>query len=131
MKNTLKNGLLSLFFILISVAVVAQKEVDKKVLKYCDEAKKAINLSDFKKAENLLQKAFDKDTTYFDLYIVRGDIYSARMKSELAAESYLKAIKFSETPKPLLYFLAAGEELRCGKYQEAYTHYQIYVSQVG
>jgi outer membrane protein OmpA-like peptidoglycan-associated protein/Tol biopolymer transport system component len=116
---------------LLSWSVNAQNGIDKKVIKYCEQAKAAIRVSDFEKAQSLLSKAYAIDTTYGEMYILMGDIFSYKLKSATAAECYLKAIRFLPAPKPLLYFLVAGEEVRCGRYQEAYNHYQTYISKVG
>jgi len=119
------------FMILVSWQINAQNGNDKKIIKYCEQAKTAINTGNFEKAQTLLNKAYAIDTTYGEIYILMGDIYSYQLKAPQAAESYIKAISFLSNPKPLLYFLAAGEEVKCGRYQEAYNHYQIYISKVG
>ncbi|MDR1346456.1 MAG: OmpA family protein [Bacteroidales bacterium] len=126
-KWSLVLGIMLLF----SLSINAQNGLNKKAVKYCEQAKAAINASDFEKAQSLLHKAYLIDTTYSEMHILMGDIFSYKLQSALAAECYLKAIRFSPVPKPLLYFLAAGEEVKCGRYQEAYNHYQTYIGKMG
>lgn len=97
-------------------------------IKLCEKAKTEMDKSAFEKAKVFLLKAQDKDSTYYELYWLLGDIYNLTLASCDAAYYYNKAILFSERHKPIDYIKVAGEEVKCGLYEEAYLHYQQYLS---
>ncbi|MCQ2286926.1 MAG: OmpA family protein [Bacteroidales bacterium] len=103
-------------------------QTNKKVVKLCDAAGELIAKQDYAKAKNTLNKVFAIDTTYARAYILRGDVYSLTLDAENAAKDYNTAIVLMRTPKPILYFIAAEEELKCGHYQEAKSHYEEFLA---
>ncbi|MEG1556389.1 MAG: OmpA family protein [Bacteroidales bacterium] len=116
--------------LLIGGMLFAQKGPNKKVIKLSEKANEAIKNQDFINANACLAKIFQIDTTYAEAYIMQADIYNFSLKSDQAADYYNKALQLIEKPKPALYFITAGEELKCGRYQEALTHFETYLEKV-
>ena len=111
----------------VSMTAWGQETANKKILKLRDKAKDAIAEKSYDKATQYLQKIMAIDPTYPDAYIMQGDVYNFTLKSEAAADNYNKAISLTKDPKPILYFITAEEELKCGRYESAYNHYTTYL----
>lgn len=122
---------LSLLIILVTSASFSQQNASKKIMNLCNKAKEAINLQQFDKAEKYLQKSLSLDSLYADAYVLYGDIYNVTLQSEKAADCYNKAISLLKNPKPNLFFIAAGEELKCGRYQNAQKNFNLYLEKTG
>ncbi|MCK9339533.1 MAG: OmpA family protein [Bacteroidales bacterium] len=108
----------------------AQDYSNKKVVELCRKATEAMNAKNFEKAENYLKKAIKLDSTFADIYVIQGDIYNFSLKSELAADNYEKAIRYSNKPKPILYFITAEEEVKCARYARAKANYLSYLEKI-
>lgn len=100
---------------------------NKKVIELCKKAKTELNAKNFDKAANYLQKAKKVDSTFADIYVIQGDLFNFTLKSSDAADSYNKAISLNPKLKPILYFITAEEEIKCGRYESALSHYNIYL----
>lgn len=128
----MKKPALYIFILLISVVSLSYAQTpSKKVIKLADKAKKAISAGDLENASRNLQKIFQLDTTYADAYVLQGDIYNVTLQSDKAADYYNKAIRIMDKPKPILYFITAGEELKSGRYEEAQKNFNIYLEKEG
>lgn len=114
------------FIILLFGPTFAQNN-NQKLIDLCKKAKKELNELNFKKVENYLAKAKKIDSTFYDIYVIQGDMYNFSLKSEMAADSYNKAILYAKNPKPLLYFITAEEEVKAGRYEDAQQHYNTYL----
>ena len=124
--------MLSIFaFLLLNFALVqAQNDVNPKVVDLCKKAKHELNNKNFKKAETYLAKAQKIDSTFADIYVIRGDMYNFSLESEKAVACYNKAISMAKNPKPLLFYITAEEEAKAGLYEAALAHYNTYIEKV-
>ncbi len=120
-----KTTLAIIFLLFVNVYVSAQN--NKKVIDLCKKAKSELNAKNFDKTANLLQKAKKIDSTFADIYVIQGDMYNFTLKSPEAADSYNKALSLNPNLKPILYFITAEEELKCGRYVSAQEHYHTYL----
>lgn len=124
-----RNILLVSILCFLFVAVEAQNR--KAAIKLCEKAKVELNAKNFEKAKTILDKAILKDSTYHNIYFLLGDIYNLSLKSCEAAEAYNHALRLTPKPRALDYISVAGEEMKCGKYEEAYNHYQTFLAMGG
>lgn len=118
--------LFTLIMFLFVLNINAQND-NKKVIELCKKAKTELNAKNFDKAANYLQKAKKVDSTFADIYVIQGDMYNFTLKSSDAADSYNKAISLNPKLKPILYFITAEEEMKCGRYESAQSHYNTYL----
>lgn len=118
--------ILAIVFLLFINAYVSAQD-NKKVIDLCKKAKSELNAKNFDKTANLLQKAKKIDSTFADIYVIQGDMYNFTLKSPEAADSYNKALSLNPNLKPILYFITAEEELKCGRYAAALEHYHTYL----
>lgn len=119
--------ILFLLMLATSLTAFSQETTNKKILKLRDKAKAAIADKSYDKATGYLDKIKAIDPSYPGAYIMQGDVYNFTLKSAAAAEQYNKGLELSKDPKPILYFIAAEEEVKCGLYEDAYNHYNQYL----
>lgn len=124
-----RNIILVSILCFLFFAVEAQNR--KAAIKLCEKAKVELNAKNFAKAKTILDKAILKDSTYHNIYFLLGDIYNLSLKSCEAAEAYNHALRLTPKPRALDYISVAGEEMKCGKYEEAYNHYQTFLAMGG
>ena len=103
-------------------------QTNKKVKKWCDKAMEYINNQNYEKASSVLEKVFAVDTTYARAYVLQGDVFSLTLQADKAADCYNRAIDLFKTPKPILYFITAEEELKCGRYAAAKKNYEEFLA---
>lgn len=113
------------FAFITQPCAVAQK--NSKVASLCLKAQHCINDHDFEKALALLNQAEQKDPTYPDTYILKGDLFNFTLKSDSAAKCYNKAIELLGNPDPMLYYIAANENAKCAQYETALHNYEIFL----
>lgn len=123
--------LLLVFFTLAFHFAFSQYTPNKKVLKLTEKTKEAIDKKQFDKAQEYLQQIFSIDTAYSVAYLLQADLYNITLNSGKAADFYNKAISLTDRPKPILYFIAAGEELKSGRYEDAKRNFTIYLEKEG
>ncbi|MBO4654037.1 MAG: PD40 domain-containing protein [Bacteroidales bacterium] len=110
---------------LICLHSVSAQEAKLKDL--CKKAMDAMNNKNYDLVEKYLEKAKKIDSTYGDIYVIQGDLYNFTLKSKEAAKCYNKAIQYLKNPKPLIYYVTAGEEAKSGDYEIAIVHYRKYL----
>ncbi len=113
-------------FVVISI-VPASAQKNSKALSLCSKAEQCINKHEFDKALTYLKQAIQRDPSYPDTYILMGDLYNFTLRSDSAARCYNKAIELLGDPDPMLYFIAAGEGVKCAQYEQALANYEIFM----
>ena len=113
------------FVFLFTVSASAQ--TSKKVVKLCNSIMEHINNQEYEKASAKLEKVFAADTTYARAYVLQGDVYSLTLQADKAADFYNHAIRLLKNPKPILYFITAEEEVKCGRYAAAKKNYETFL----
>lgn len=114
-----------LMSIFISFTGMAQKS--SKAAAICQKAEQCINARDFDKALTLLRQAKLKDPSYADTYVLMGDVFNFTLMSDSALKCYNRAIDLIGNPDPMLYFIAAGEGVKCGQYENALKNYENFM----
>lgn len=120
----------SLFLILLigvlSFSPLGAQSPNKKANNFYNKAQEALNGKNFEKAQTFLDKALALDPNFVKAYVLQGDIYNFQLNPVGAVANYNKAISLNENQKPILYYITALEELKCGLYQDAYNHLKIF-----
>jgi len=115
-----------LSIILGTVAPLSAQKVSKAA-SLCDKAQQLINAHDFTKALALLKQAQQKDPSYADTYVLMGDLYNFTLNPDSASACYNRAISLIGEPDPMLYFIAANEDVKCSKYEDALRNYEQFL----
>jgi outer membrane protein OmpA-like peptidoglycan-associated protein/tetratricopeptide (TPR) repeat protein len=117
-----------LFIISLSAQTQPLSTKSKKAEKLFFSAVDAYNRQDYGNALNELQKAIGVDPGFIEAYILSGDIYSDEKQTGEAISSYKKAIAADPEFSPNLYYIVANIELSAGKYQDARTDYETFLT---
>ncbi len=122
-----KKYIVYIIILLILLPFVSMAQKPSKVASLCSKAQDAINHRDFDKALGILRQAQQKDPNYADTYVILGDLFNFTLKSDSAFISYQKAIELLGNPDPMLYYIAANEGLKCGRYEEALANFEMFI----
>ena len=122
-----------LMIILSQCAVTGQNYHTRsnRALKYYDQGKRDYDLLYYARAETNLQMAVREDDGFYEAHILLGQLYSDTGDWEKAVTHYRKAIAIDSLFfVPALYGLGRAE-LRTGRYAEARTTLEAFLSQPG
>jgi outer membrane protein OmpA-like peptidoglycan-associated protein len=112
----------------VSAQTGALSTRSKKAEKFFYAAVSLSKAGAYDKALAELEKAIGEDPAFIEAYIMKGDLYSDLRSYEDAIGSYNQAIGINPEYSPHLYYILANVELSNGKYQDARTHYEKYLS---
>ncbi|MDR3047001.1 MAG: 23S rRNA (adenine(2503)-C(2))-methyltransferase RlmN [Bacteroidales bacterium] len=126
-KNIAKKSFVVLFMLFCSFCsnfLFSQNDnPSKSTLKLIEKASQSFKKGDFEQTHKFLDKILGKDTLYDKTYILRAELYTVTLEAAKAADDYNHAIRLQKTPKSMLYFNAATEEIKCGRYEAALEHF--------
>src|ERR1039457_527998 len=128
--------ILFVFFLLLGMLQVipvsgqtqALSTRSKKAERYFFDASDAYNARDYARAIKDLIKAVQEDPSFVEAYILKGDIYSDAKRIQDAISSYKQAIAANPEFSPTIYYIVANNELMIGRYQDAKTDYEKFIS---
>ena len=100
----------------------------KKAVKHFESALSKYTLKYFTQAKQDLSKAIAADKNFLDAYILLGEIANEENQKEKAIDYYQQAISIDKDYNSLMYLRKADLEKEAGKYQEAKTDYQAFLS---
>lgn len=117
---------LIIMFMTLSCSMLMAQSANKKADALYRKAQDALNSHHFDKAQTYLDKALELDPNFAEAYLLQGDVYNFQSNSVGAVANYNKAIQLKPNQKPILFYITAEEELKCGLYQDAYNHLLIF-----
>ena len=117
---------LIMVFVTLSCSMLMAQSSNKKADALYKKAQDALNSHHFDKAQTYLSKALELDPNFAEAYLLQGDVYNFQSNSVGAVANYNKAIQLKPDQRPILYYITAEEELKCGLYQDAYNHLLIF-----
>ena len=117
---------LIIMFMTLSCGMLMAQSSNKKADALYKKAQDALNSHHFDKAQTYLSKALELDPNFAEAYLLQGDVYNFQSNPVGAVANYNKAIQLKPNQKPILYYITAEEELKCGLYQDAYNHLLIF-----
>lgn len=120
------------FFVLMNMVVWGQNysSGDKKALKLFGEAKLAYESSLFSKSLQLLDEALEKDSCFFEVYLLKSDIFQELDSVALQIAAIEKALNLHPEKNPKLYYLLGNACFKAAKYQKAADAYKNYLKRV-
>lgn len=117
---------LIMMFMTLSCGILMAQSSNKKADALYRKAQDALNSHHFDKAQTYLDKALELDPNFAEAYLLQGDVYNFQSNSVGAVANYNKAIQLKPNQKPILFYITAVEELKCGLYQDAYNHLLLF-----
>jgi len=100
-----------------------------RALKFYDLGKRDYEMLYLDRAENNLKIAVAEDPGFYEAHILLGQLYSDQGEWEKAVTHYSKAVSLDAMYFTPALFSLGKAELRTGRYQEAKTHLEAYLSQ--
>lgn len=100
-----------------------------KAVRAYNEGVSLYDYFDFKNAEKNFKIAISVDKQFYEAYVMLGELLSKQMRHSEAVSYYRKAVSIDSLFHPPLFFNLAEAEFLSGNYNNAQTHYQIYLSQ--
>lgn len=82
---------------------------------------------DFNKAEVFFKDALKYDNSFFEAYLMLGELYTKQKKYADAAVNYTAAITIDSTAYKPAYLFLANSEMFIEDYQNALNHYKSYL----
>jgi len=93
--------------------------VNKKAIKYYENAESAYRQKDFSTAVESLQKSLKKDPEFIEAWLLSGDTYAELFQKEEAVKAYKEALRIDPDFLPQIYYFLGKLEYELGEYQEA------------
>ncbi len=100
----------------------------QKAIKLYEAGKSAYRYRDFEKGADYLQKAIDVDESFQEPYMVLAELFWDKKDYERAIETYNKGLSIDPAFYPTGFSNKAKLEIKTGKYQEAKTSFEQYLS---
>lgn len=121
--------------VLISILSENQCQAQKyhttsaRALKFYKAGMTAFDYIDYINAENYFKQAIETDDSFFEAYMMLGDLLSKLKRYGEAALNYQHAVRLDSTAYMPVYFSLATAELMSGDYEKALVHYKVYLAQ--
>jgi outer membrane protein OmpA-like peptidoglycan-associated protein len=110
---------------------LAQKELsssDPKAIRLFKEGARYYDARDTSKALELFGEAIKSDPKFIEAYMLKANVYEDMGQHENAVEYYKKAIEVNPEFFPKVYYSLANEEYYLGRYTDAKTHIEKFLS---
>src|SRR5205085_386818 len=125
-----KSFLMLLF--LFSTALFAQSQEystkNKSAIKSYEKATQYYDVRNNQSALKELQSAISKDENFVEAYILAANVYVDMNQYEKAIEQYQKAVQIAPDFFPNNWYSYAQIELNIGKYTDAKTHFDKFLT---
>jgi flagellar motor protein MotB len=102
-----------------------------KALKIYKEGVNAFDFLDFNKAETEFKEAISIDNTFYEAYMMLGELMSKQSRYSEAAYNYEAAVKIDSMFFKPVFFNLANAEMMSGDYYNALIHFNVYQAQEG
>jgi flagellar motor protein MotB/tetratricopeptide (TPR) repeat protein len=132
MKNLLRI-IFIIFFCSVTIQSYPQNlhTSSNKAMKAYNEGVTAFNFLFYGKAEINLKEAVSIDNSFFEAYIMLGDLMSKQRNFIEAASNYKTAVKIDSLYFRPVFFTLAYAEMMSGDYAKALVHFNVYLAQEG
>jgi flagellar motor protein MotB len=115
----------------LSVSAQSLHTNSNKALKIYKEGVSSYDYLDFIKAENDFRAAISVDKTFYEAYIMLGELLEKQNRYSEAALNYRSAIKLDSLFFKPVFFSLANAEMMSGNYADALIHFNVYEAQAG
>ncbi len=102
-----------------------------KAIKAYNEGMSYYDYVDYTNAEIFFKEALKSDNTFYEAFMMLGELYTKEKRFAEAASSYQRAVKIDSTSHKPVFFSLANAEMMSDDYQNALTHYKIYLKNKG
>jgi hypothetical protein len=82
---------------------------------------------DYPNAEIFFKEALKSDNAFYEAFMMLGELYTKEKRFAEAASNYQRAVKIDSTSYKPVFFSLANAEMMSDDYQDALTHYKVYL----
>lgn len=105
----------------------AQKQPDKKTIRYFEQAESAYQSNHYLQTEFYLTKLLKHDPFFVKAYLLRGDVYAIQHRLKKAVLTYRRGLSLDSVSYPAAYFVLGGWEYKTGDYVAAVRDIRYYL----
>ncbi len=130
-KNSFYIFLFFFFCFIYSTPLLAQKEYstsDPKAIRLFEAGTKFYDGRQNEKAIEMFDDAIKADPKFMEAYMLKANVYEDIGQHEKAIDAYKEAIKTNPDFFPKVYYSLAKEEFYIGRYSDAKTHIEKFLS---
>jgi outer membrane protein OmpA-like peptidoglycan-associated protein/tetratricopeptide (TPR) repeat protein len=131
----LRNLLIVFIFVFLTpLFILSQDELStksKKARNYFATGELAMRQDKFTEAKQNFESALMEDSSFFEAYMMLGEIYEREKSDSAAMIVYKKAIAIDSLRYPPVFFLLAEIEYKNGIYRDALQHYTTFLGGAG
>jgi len=102
-----------------------------RAVKLYNEGVSAFDFFDLNKAENHFKDAIAIDKTFYEAYMMLGELMVKQNRYPEAAVNYKIAVRIDSLFYKPVFFSLAMSEFKTGEYSNALMHFNVYVAQEG
>jgi hypothetical protein len=102
-----------------------------RALKAYNDGKESYEFFDFRNAEKSLLEAIRIDNTFYEAYMMLGEMMSKQRRFSESADYYKNAVRIDSLFYKPVFFPLANAEMLCGRYSDAFIDYSVYLLQPG
>jgi hypothetical protein len=102
-----------------------------KALKSYNEGVTAYDYLDFGNAEILFKAAISTDKTFFEAYMMLGELMEKQRRYSEAVVNYRTAVRLDSMFFKPVFFSLGMAEMKSGEYASALSHLKVYLAQTG
>jgi tetratricopeptide (TPR) repeat protein len=102
-----------------------------RALRVYNQGKESYEFFDLGNAEKFLKEAIIIDNTFYEAYMLLGEMMSKQRRFSESADYYKKAVRIDSLFYKPVFFPLANAEMMCGRYSDALSDYNVYLLQPG
>ena len=132
----MKKSYLLFLVILLSVLSVrlysqGRHTNSNRALKLYNEGASSYDYLNFKEAENSFKEALKLDPSFYEAYMMLGELFLRQKRYQEAKENFRNAVRIDSLFFKPVFFSLATAEMMTGDYSQALGHFNIYLEQKG
>lgn len=128
-----RSTILFLLFIFFCIRGNAQNlhTHSNQALKAYNSGKVYYEFFDFRNAEKWLKDAIKIDNSFYEAYMMLGEMMTKQRRFSESADYYKRAVRIDSLFYKPVFFPLANAEMMCGRYSDALIDYNVYLVQPG
>lgn len=102
-----------------------------RALKFYNEGVTSFDFMDYPKAEAYLKEAISIDNSFYEAYMMLGELLSKQKRYSEASANFKMAVRLDSLFFKPVFFNLATAEMYSGDYENAQIHFKVYIEQPG
>jgi len=121
--------ILVFFFAAVNCGAQSFHTSSNKALKFYNEGVNSFDFMDYPQAEIYFNEAINTDKSFYEAYMMLGELFSKQKRFAEASANFKKAVKLDSLFFKPVFFNMAVAEMLSGDYENARVHFKVYIAQ--